>query len=198
MRKLSIKPRGWKIWTGITLGVIFLISFLIIQSVIAVGEFFENNRIVRHDVISIKINPPFTIESRKTAMISPIPEKDIVKTDKPVLVAKAEASEKTLPTFAEPAGLEGIVKDVWMLESTQGKAKSGHHISCRERGMWNELGYNNYGDHCFTTKEEGFARVSRWFTEQLQELSLPQALCKYNTGTASNDCPYYQNYLTLQ
>lgn len=187
-------------WTAVILGMILIFTFIIVQSIIAVGTFFDTHKLIKHQIISIKINPPFTIENK---IISPIPEDKKVSKKVQTLIPQAEAKEIEKPqvrlaVLAEPAGLDDIVDSVWALESSRGQATSGHHIVCRSQGMWNELGYDNYGGTCFKDKSEGFARVKRWFTEQLQSLSLAEALCKYNTGTPSDSCQYYQSYLNIQ
>ena len=93
--------------------------------------------------------------------------------------------------------ISDIVDKIWMLESSRGKAKAGHAVDCKTKGMSNEYGYGVYQDLCFRTHKEATAMIYMWFAQHLETMSLPQALCLYNEGIAKNDCQYYENYLKL-
>lgn len=196
MKKLD-KPmnrtsRRLKLKLGIAGVCMLIVLSLSVVGVIAIGRWFDSNKIVAHQVITIKVQPPFTIEPREPKVVV----KKEVKT--PRVVEVAEAAEVQERPQAEPAGIDQIVATVRTLESTNGTAPSGHHVTCRNKGMSNEYGYGVYSGLCFDTHEEATKSVAKWFTRELQNLTLGQALCKYNTGNASDSCVYYEDYLSLQ
>ncbi|MCG3203994.1 MAG: hypothetical protein KCHDKBKB_00671 [Elusimicrobia bacterium] len=108
---------------------------------------------------------------------------------------------------SEKVDVVAVVDKIWALESTRGTAKSGHHVWCRERGQSNEYGYNvpdGSSTFCFSTHEEGTARVQRWVRENLERFdgNLAMTLCYYNKGKPNGiylkDCTYYQRYLEVK
>ena len=81
-------------------------------------------------------------------------------------------------------------------ESNNGNAPRGHHITCREQGMWNEIGFAPQSGFCFKDEAEGMARLEKWFEDNLPA-GIARSLCKYNTGSGTTDCQYYQDYLAF-
>lgn len=80
---------------------------------------------------------------------------------------------------------------VW---ATYGHESSyGKHDPCRAKGLYNGFGFGHQGNNvypCFKSLEEVGTKVSEWFTKKLEKYTIRQALCLYQSGVASNDCPY--------
>jgi hypothetical protein len=124
-----------------------------------------------------------------------------VTADLPLLSPLASPVTKTVTIevelYTRPQTDEEMIKSlewgevVWATyghESTYGK-----HDSCKAKGMYNGFGYGQKADGsvpCYSSLEEIATEVSKWFTKKLDKYTIRQALCLYNTGTASNDCGY--------
>jgi len=105
-------------------------------------------------------------------------------------VSVGEETNKILPASAE------IVKKIIILESSGGK---NNYSKCQEQGLYNRYGYGIPGDgtyRCFE-KDEDTKAVEKWFDEKLNEMDIATATCYYNTGTKTQDCPYYQNFINI-
>jgi hypothetical protein len=177
--KLNWKVRG-------TLVLIFLlgVGYVSLATLRAVSGFYDENKIVFHPILTVRVSPPFTIERRSNEIVSPLPA--IAPT--PTAVPKKEISNS----------IEKLVEFVRLAESSGGKAKSGLHLSCREIGRTNEYGYRRAERFCFNSEEEAAATVADWFQRSLKVRGVAESLCRYNTGYAVPDCKYaksYENYL---
>jgi hypothetical protein len=92
-----------------------------------------------------------------------------------------------------------IINVIHTLESSKGKAAQGLHIYCRNRGMWNEYGYDSPHSFCFNNKLDANITLYFRFKRQIEEgWTMPQMLCYYNTGGKLDDCPYYQESLKVK
>ena len=129
-------------------------------------------------------------------------KREVEKVFVPVVMGEETVAGTKISTHEEKvAYIRGskypaIIAGVWFRESTNGKNNDGHHIYCDEVGYSNEFGFGVYGDtrNCFGSFEESVDAVVAWFDGQLKNLSLDQALCHYNTGTASDECDYIHAY----
>lgn len=87
---------------------------------------------------------------------------------------------------------EAILDKIYTLESSGGK-----YDSCVDNNKGhNGYGYGVYGDKmtCFNSPREARNAVREWFTEKLKVMPLNNALCLYQSGTASDSCPYLDKY----
>jgi len=87
--------------------------------------------------------------------------------------------------------VDEVVDKVYILESSAGK-----NDACYNVGKFNGYGYAP--GTCYNSHEEVEAIVKDWFERKLEKMSLAQALCYYNSGTASNDCHYYAKFKNLR
>lgn len=87
-----------------------------------------------------------------------------------------------------------ILKRIYQLESS-----SGRNDSCRQSGKFNGYGFgqNTFTWNCFDSLEEVETKVANWFEENLKKYSMEQSLCLYNTGYATQGCPYSWKYADL-
>lgn len=113
-------------------------------------------------------------------------------------VKKAYVEEKSTLTPSEYIKTKKhatVLEKIWMLESGQGKDKSGLAGKCLREGKSNEFGY---GDICFETFEASVDTLDVWFEKRFKEgMDLAEAVCYYNLGRREIQCTYYQNYLSL-
>ena len=125
-------------------------------------------------------------------IISPIPANEIIKD------AGHSAEVRTATPSATPTPMtdEQMIKSlphgdlVWKTyghESTYGKFDG-----CKAQGKFNGFGYaqSKFGYQCFDSLKEVATKVSNWFTEKLQIMTVDQALCYYNTGKHLDTCEY--------
>ena len=94
-----------------------------------------------------------------------------------------------------PSSTNRIFDTIHMLESTRGAAPSGHHIYCRNRSEWNEIGYNPQGKYCFKSEQEAREKVERWFQNKFDKgFTVAEAACMWNIGVKTGDCPYGKHF----
>ncbi len=112
-----------------------------------------------------------------------------------VSTVEAETPEKVEEVKIEVLNVKEIVEKVYRLESSRGK-----NDSCKVPGKVNGFGYATYAGKapCFNSHDEIKTIVEGWFQDKMDRgMTVGQATCLYNTGTAIDDCPYYQKFLSL-
>lgn len=102
--------------------------------------------------------------------------------------------EEKVSEETTPPSVGSIVDKIHILESSAGK---NNFSKCKAQGLYNEFGYGVYGDNflCFERGEDRKA-VEKWFIRELSNLTIQEAVCKYNTGKTDN-CPYFQKFQSL-
>lgn len=92
------------------------------------------------------------------------------------------------------APIHEVLPKIYQLESSSGK-----NDSCKQKGLVNGYGYaqSTFSWRCYNTKEEVEKEVASWFDHNLKTYTLAQAVCRYNTGTPSETCPYWEKYQSL-
>ena len=107
---------------------------------------------------------------------------------------QAEAEE--LPVIAEPVGpnIDEIVSKVYQLESS-----SGQNDGCKARGMVNGYGWHQskFDWKCYKTHDEVKGYVTDWFKDKLENMTVEESLCYYNTGKVQSTCDYLEKYNEL-
>lgn len=88
---------------------------------------------------------------------------------------------------------------IWKHESGKGTNTdpTALHIYCRNKGKWNEIGYNPQDKFCFGSKTEAELYVAYYLEKNCSNMTMKQALCRWNTGTASDTCAYAEGNLSL-
>lgn len=162
---------------GLSIGLTIIAAF---GALYAINSFFSKHYFTFHSPVIIQ--SPIQLHNREVIqMLSPTPE----------------PTPSATPQVQVMDDLDSIVSKVHMLETTQGKAPTGKHVTCRNKGMSNEYGYRAHENFCFNTHEEATATVKDWFKRSLEKRSLAASLCRYNIGTPVEDCTYYQEYKKL-
>lgn len=93
-----------------------------------------------------------------------------------------------------------FIDHIWEHESGRGTNDNpkGLHNICNAKGMSNEFGFYPSGDWCWNTFEEGVKRLELWRENEAKGLTENAALCKYNTGTANENCAYLgEDYISM-
>lgn len=166
---------------GVRLGLIAFIVILFLFLLIGVNSFF--NTYYLKFAFPIELHMPITIHKRTPVVKI---EKVYIKASVPVVYAEKLTPKQII--MAEKH--RDILWRVYGLESTWGK-----NDSCKVKGLYNGFGYNP--GSCYKTFNEIVIKVNDWFENELQRVTLIQALCLYNTGRILNNCTYAQNYNTL-
>lgn len=182
--------------------IIFVIVFLL--SCVGIG-FIINEYLATHTFTwqePVVVRTPLVIERIKEYQI-------IEASDSAQLIHNYEPTSLIPAAYAHSDAVKealvieqtknpAIVWRVYMLESTFGRGDG-----CREKGKFNGFGFGqpdskmaNGTGACFDTFEEVVSKVDNWFTEKLKDMEIREALCVYNTGSRTSDCPYFQRYLT--
>lgn len=181
--------KGWRLKI-ITSGIMFALMF---TAFYFVSAFYDTYKVSFQTPIILQ--PPVVITQRQYTLISPVASVSAEPTPAPIeqsFVPQVEKAQAKEPSVSEYMSL---AKFIHYRESSYGKYDAGHHIYCRNRGMWNEIGYNPQNRFCFNTALEGFAKLENWLKENVPAHGVAGALCRYNSGKASEDCQYYQDYL---
>ena len=182
-----VKKSRFKFKTFLFLTLILIIGALFFTALFYINNFFEYNKFVFKAPIVIQFNKPIDIKARE--LPSPIPQStDSARIN---IIPEAEAENTT-----NDYDLQVIAEFVRWRESNNGKAPSGHHVTCREQGLTNEYGYAPHLDYCFNSESEALNAIKDWFTRSLEVRTLSESLCRYNMGTPVSDCKYYQDYLS--
>jgi len=67
----------------------------------------------------------------------------------------------------------------------------GLAVTCKNKGMVNEVGYLPVKGFCFNNQSEQELTVIQWFQKRLNGgMSIETALCLYNTGIKQPSCAY--------
>lgn len=108
----------------------------------------------------------------------------------------SENGEDEANLVSTSPAIEKIVDYIHLKESSRGK---NNFSKCASQGLYNEYGYSIPGDgtgeyKCFEKGKDREAVV--WQVEKdLKTYSVNQLLCRYNTGKATDSCPYVDNLL---
>lgn len=185
------------VWIAI---IVVALSYTALKEVI---KFFETNTILTYQVLKVETHAPFEVISRKdlakrneeAEIIANIYKKAMedYKNPQPTETCNQTTGEKKI-LFSE------FFDIIWQSESTRGtnnKDKTALHLYCRSKGMWNEIGYNPQGKHCFKDREEAELYVAYYLKKYTEGMTLKQALCRWNTGKATDTCAYAEGKLSL-
>lgn len=180
----------------ITVVVLIGAGVLTILALRTVNNFFEGNHFAFHPIVEVKFNAPVTIEKRVfaaplEATQSATPSASLIEK----VIPKVNAMEKVGDNVVDVADLVSFVHH---RETSDGKAPTGHHVNCRQKGLTNEYGYAPQAGTCFKTAEEAERTVRNWFTRELENHTVGQALCRYNIGEYATSCNYYKDYLAYE
>ena len=138
-------------------------------------------------------------------MLADVSFQKVMKTEfvvigKPAVIRAVEAtSSASFDQFVEEGKYHDIVVKVRELESNRGKNPNGLHVTCREKGMWNEVGYRAREGYCFKDEYSGTETTKAWFKKRMDKgYTEGEALCEWNVGIRTERCDYYENYKTLE
>lgn len=185
---------NWKVKLFVWFVLLCVVAAGVAQLFIWVGGWFDQNKIVPHQVIEVKVNPPFTIEPR---VISPVASPSAeMETAEPVVTP--EAMRVVQPVLAqEPPLIDQLVSYIHLAESTRGKAQVGLNATCKSKGMSNEFGYRAGEGFCFPNHDVAVETVKDWLYRSLQVRGVPETLCRYNIGTPVDNCEYANKFMSL-
>mgnify|MGYP000912583436 CR=1 FL=1 len=153
---------------------------LLLSAAYGIDYFFDRNTI--NWQTPIKLQTPIYLSPRTQAQAKQV---EVVPTAQAVApVAKEEV--KPVVDYDE------ILRIVYRKESSSGK-----NDGCKRQGKYNGYGYaqSTHSWKCFDSHAEVTGLVRAWFEKRVPVMGLPAALCYYNTGHKTADCPYYRDYL---
>lgn len=166
--------RAFKIKAYLT--VAFIVTFF-------VGVYwFANNYQLRSPILLSFQSLWIKKEKPETTILSPIAEaKTVTKTDMEVI---------------EGYKLAPVLKTIYFLESTHGKADG-----CKDEGKFNGYGYrqNSAEWKCYDSFEQVTDKVNEWLEERLayNGNNIVEAVCYYNKGIAGlKSCDYSDNFVS--
>lgn len=195
--KPTLTKKKWKLKTAAIASGVLLLAVFVYFTLLGVNSFFEHNRFVFKPLVEVKFNQPISIEARP--LVSPVATQSAKLKPEPTAEPKKESfhiieNVEAAETVRE-IDYKTLANFIHFRESNNGTAKSGHHVTCRTKGMWNEIGYAPQQGFCFADEAAGFAKLDSWLKENVEVLGIAKSLCKYNSGSALADCKYYQDYL---
>lgn len=109
---------------------------------------------------------------------------------------------KPTPT-PKPVTPKKVAEFIHLKESQNGKAPTGLHIYCRNKGLWNEIGWGQYQQFCFKDEAEGMTTLEKTLTERLAKNPPVEVLCVYQGGFRRDEngkripyetCKYWQEF----
>jgi len=189
--------RTWLLLFTICVSACFLTIYF---TLMAIANWFDNNKIVFHSVVKVEFHTPITIEKRKQSLISPIVEATQSALAIPELKVQAEEPVKVEVVAVKP-DVDRMVRAIRRLESSDGKAKEGLAVYCKKKGLSNEYGYGGMQTmKCFATHQEATDRVTTWVHDHLAKFDNNElkTMCWYNLGLEKESCEYSDKYLSIK
>lgn len=192
-KKKDTKPLK-RLAIGIGTTLFLIIGWIALDATI---NFFRVYTIVKHQPITIKLQAPLEVISIEALEQRTQQEKNIEEITKRAIEAYLNPE-----TATESAQIQSRIfpsdffDTIWNKESSRGKASSDPtalHMYCRAKGMFNEIGYNPQQKYCFKDREEAELYVAYYLKKNAEGLTKNQALCLWNTGKATDTCPYIGN-----
>lgn len=183
-------------------GISALITAAMVLSIvmlIKINEFFDTYRFRFQSPVIIQA--PMWIEKRP--VISGIDVEATASATPTAIPTQKEQVKLVQPVYAQEPTHEKIIRGktngdiVWKVFRLESSA--GANDGCKRQGKFNGFGYRQNSKEwvCYDTFEEVAHYVSVLFEERMQQMSLAEALCLYNTGTKSKDCKYYRDFMAL-
>jgi hypothetical protein len=192
-----------KVWGKIRIGVIVILSL----GIGALGMYdYQQYTEIRHEADQVweqhieRIDgKEVSVEAQSHPLSASEIEQETVAAVKQVPanagnVNPVEETEARVKTASRPLGVESILPKIQRLESS-----GGINDSCKQYGKVNGYGFGIYKNHfrCYETKEQVEKEVAAWFQDNLKTYTLTQSLCRYNTGSPTDDCVYAQKFASL-
>lgn len=195
---------------------LFVLLFVILTGAIyklidKSAKFLHDHELVKHNIIEVKFSKPFefidnetmakrraeekAIEDHLEKWIEDLNSADVFIDFNDTTMLKEEQIQRYSSLFWD---------HIWKSESTNGKNNdpTSLHIYCRNKGMWNEIGYSPSTKYCFTSEAEAKAFVPDYLQRNCNGMPLSQCLCRWNEGNADNGkpnmtCPYSDGNLSM-
>lgn len=170
------------------------------------AKFLNANEFVKYDMVTVKFHKPFEfvpneVMAERRAMDKLIEERSVewaeeLKNPDPIIdfndvtTFKGEQVQKYSQMFWD---------HIWKSESGKGTNNdpTALHIYCRNKGMWNEIGYSPATKFCFSSKAEAVAFIPEYIERNCSGKLLSQCLCYWNKGTKDTTCAYSEGNLSL-
>lgn len=178
---------------GFSFGLVVLFFMAFYQ----VSKFYDAHRVIFQTPIVFQ--KPIIIEDR-------VPVDEPEASPSAMIIETAHFVAQGTPKVEQAYAVENDDIDasvffdiIWKNESSKGtpsKDPTALHMYCRAKGMFNEIGYNPQGKHCFKDKKEAELFIAYYIKKNCSEKTMAQCLCLYNTGKASNSCYYSEGNLS--
>ncbi len=171
-------------------GISVMTTGLLVGSLFMVNAFFMNHYFEFKSPIIFQ--SPITLHTREVALLSPITNDFVIHAQ--------EVPPQPVKEVVSP-NIEGMVKAIRQLESSNGTAKEGLAVYCKKKGMSNEYGFGGMQlMHCFKDNDEATLRVTRWIKEKIVQFDNDEVrtMCYYNLGKDVKTCEYGNNYLSMK
>jgi len=175
------------------------------------AKFLHAHELVKYQIVKVEFHKPFEFVDNAEMAKRRAEEKAIIDhLDKWIEDLKSpdvfiDFNDTTMLKEEQIQRYSGLFWDhIWNSESTKGKNNdpTSLHIYCRNKGMWNEIGYSPSTKYCFTSEAEAKAFVPDYLQRNCNGMPLSQCLCRWNEGNKDNGkpnmtCPYSNGDLSL-
>lgn len=177
----TTKP-SFKRRLAISMTLLAVVLAVVLSVVYGIDYFFDQNTI--NWQTPIKLQTPIFLTPRTQAQAKQV---EVVPTAQAAEVPAAPSVEEK-----PSVDYDEILRIVYRKESSSGK-----NDSCRAKGKFNGYGYaqSTHSWKCFESHAEVTALVRAWFEKRVPAMGLSTALCYYNTGHKTANCPYWRDYL---
>jgi hypothetical protein len=105
----------------------------------------------------------------------------------PVMAKEPEASTIIDKTTTKSWEIYQLIRRYESSNGTKGLA-----VTCKNKGMVNEVGWKAHQRYCFRSEEEQEITIMQYFQKRLNVLgwTVSEAMCYYNTGKKQKSCAY--------
>ena len=197
-KEKQTRAKRIKIVGVVLLSVIFIaIMFQVIDNTV---NFFRENTIIKHKIISIKFQKPIEIvaltelyrREQQNQMIDDITTLAIEEYINPKIPIKCELDTAQI-------NANDFFNTLRVKESGKGTNDNpvALHNYCKSKGMWNEIGYSPQNRFCFKDLEEAKLYVAYYVKKNCDSRTQAECECYWNTGVMSESCHYSKGELSL-
>jgi hypothetical protein len=163
--------------------------------------FFRENTIVKYQVVKIQLHSPLEIVSLAELNRRQLQEQMAEDLANKVVDEYLNPETEVPVDCKKPVSIDSKVffSTLRVKESTNGQNTNpvALHNYCKNKGMWNEIGYNPQAKFCFKDQEEASLYVAYYVKKNCDGKTQAQCECFWNTGDMTDSCHYSKGELGL-
>lgn len=182
----------------IAFAFIILVS-LMVKAIDKTVIFFRENTIVKYPIVKIQFHAPLEIVSLAELQRRELENQVYTELAHKVIEEYLHPSQPKQCETKTQIDTQVFFDTLRQKESSMGKNENpvALHNYCKNKGKWNEIGYNPQAKFCFKDEEEARLYVAYYVKKNCDGKTQAQCECFWNTGDMTDSCHYSNNELSL-